>query len=259
MAESFNKKKIESFLERGKRFDGRNLLETRKIEVQENIVNKAEGSAKVKIGKTEVIGGVKLGLMEPYTDSPDAGTMMVGVELSPLSSPDFEPGPPNERAIEIARIVDRGIRESELINFKELCVKKGELVWCVFIDIYSLNDDGNLLDASALAAAFALKNAVFPKIKDDKVQYGELTTKKLPLKKDIPISLTFHKIGKEIILDPILDEEDSSDARLTIALTPSNIHALQKGGEEPFTLEEIEHILEIAEDKAKELKKELKL
>jgi len=255
----FNGKKIASFLEKGKRFDERGLLDFRKIEIEESVVKKAEGSAKVKIGNTEVIAGVKLNLMEPYTDSPDKGTMMVTAELTPLSNPDFEPGPPKERAIELARIVDRGIRESGIINFKELCLKKGELVWCVFIDIYSLNDDGNLLDASALAAVFALKNAVFPKLKGDKVVFGELTNKKLPLSKDLPISITFHKIGKVIILDPSLAEEEASEARFTVALTPNNIHAIQKGGKETLTLDEIQEILDLASEKAKELKKTLKL
>ncbi len=255
-----NKEKIISFVEKGIRFDRRKLLDFRKIEVEEGVVKKAEGSARVKIGNTEVLAGVKLGLIEPYADSPDEGTMMVVVELTPLSSPEFEPGPPNINAIEIARVVDRGIRESEIINFKQLCVKKGEKVWVVFIDIYSLNNDGNLLDASALAAVFALRNAVFPKLENDKVVYGELTNKKLPLKKELPITLTFHKLGKEIVLDPSLEEEKSASARLTVATTrPDNIHALQKGGDGSFTLEEIDKIIETAIEKANEIKKNLKI
>ena len=232
-------------------------MEFRKIEVEENPIKKSEGSARVKIGNTEVIAGVKLDLVEPYTDSPEEGNLIVNVEFTPMSNPEFEPGPPDENAIELARIVDRGIRESQIIKTKELCVEKGEKVWGVFIDIYTLNHDGDLIDASALAAAVALKNAVFPKVKDGKVEYGELTNKKLPLRKEFPITLTFYKIGSEIIVDPLIDEELCADARLTVALTlnPPRIHALQKGEEATFTAEEILKIIDLAFEKAKELKR----
>ena len=126
------------------------------------------GSAKVKIGDTEVIAGIKLDVGEPYTDHEDEGTMVTTLELLPLSSEEFEYGPPRINAIEIARIVDRGIRESGMIDFKKLCLKKGEKVWTVFIDIYSINDGGNLLDASCLAAIVALLEAKMPKYDDKK-------------------------------------------------------------------------------------------
>ncbi|HIH18196.1 MAG TPA: exosome complex protein Rrp42 [Nanoarchaeota archaeon] len=255
-----NKNRIISAIERGKRLDERGLLKGRKIEVEDVVSKKAEGSARVRIGATEVVVGVKLDLQTPYTDSPDEGTMMVSVELTPLSSPDFEPGPPDIKAIEMARIVDRGIRESEVIDFKQLCVEKGEKVWCVFIDIYSINDDGNLLDASALAAILALRNAVIPKIEEKKVVYGELTSKKLPLRKDLPISTTVYKIGKELVLDPSIEEEKAADARLSVAITlPDNIHAMQKGGPATFTLEEIGKVVGIAFERTKEIKKDLKI
>ena len=255
-----NKDKIINSVEHGKRFDERALLQMRKIETEDLVSKKAEGSARVKIGKTEVFAGVKLDVQTPYTDSPNKGTMMVSVELTPLSSPDFEPGPPDIKAVEMARIIDRGIRESEVIDFKQLCVKEGEKVWCVFIDIYSINDDGNLLDASALAAILALRNAVLPKLDGDKVVYGEFTSKKLPLKKDFPITVTVYKIGKEFVVDPSIEEERAADARLSVAATlPDNIHAMQKGGHATFTLEEIDKVVGIAIDKAKEIKKDLKI
>lgn len=258
MAGNPNKGKIVNFAEKGKRFDNRGLLDFRKIEVQEKVVNKAEGSARVKIGNTEVIAGVKMGIQEPYTDSPDAGTMMVTVEMTPLSSSEFESGPPDARTIEMARVVDRGIRESEVIDFKQLCIEKGEKVWTVFIDIFTLNDDGNLLDAAALAATSALRNAVFPKMKDGKVLFGEFTTKKLPVKKDLPITVTLYKLGKEFIIDPSIQEEKAADARLSVAIVQGNIHAMQKGGTEILTIDEVNKVIEIAEEKVKEVKKLIK-
>ena len=117
------KKKIEELIEKGKRIDERELLEYRDIEIKTGVSAKAEGSAWVKVGDTEVIAGVKLDAVEPYRDSPDSGNLAVGAELSPMASDRFELGAPDIQAIELARLVDRGVRNSECIDFKKLCIK----------------------------------------------------------------------------------------------------------------------------------------
>lgn len=237
------------------RIDGRKLKEFRKpIKIETGISKNAEGSAKATIGETEVIVGIKLNVGEPYPDNPDEGTIIVSAELLPMASEEFESGPPGTQAIELARIVDRGIRESKVIDFKKLCIKKGELCWLVFIDIYPINDAGNLIDASALAAIAALKEVKFPKLEKDKVKYGELTKEKLPLNK-IPITCTLIKLGGKILVDPNLEEEQVIDARLTIAISNNKINAMQKGGVEGLSFEEIDKMMDIAFEKEKELRK----
>src|SRR3989339_2284699 len=151
------------------RLDGRKFTEYRKpFKVETGFTNTAEGSARVILGKTEVIAGVKMEVMEPYPDTQDEGSIMVGAELLPLSSPEFELGPPGIQAIELARVVDRGIRESKAIDFKKLCITPGKKIWMVIIDICPINDAGNLFDASSLAALAALENTVFPKFDGSK-------------------------------------------------------------------------------------------
>lgn len=251
--------KISKLLEEGKRLDGREFFDFRDIKIETGISKNAEGSAKVKIGNTEVIAGVKLDVTEPYTDHENEGTLITTAELLPLSSVKFEPGPPKIDSIELARIVDRGIRESGFIDFEGLCIKKGEKVWGIFLDIYTLNADGNLIDAAALASMIALKTAKMPEFdsKTEKVKYGTLTKEPVPLSDKTPITLTFFKIGNRIILDPNEEEEDSADGRLSIALTKDKnkifINALQKGKESSFTQEDVGEILDKAEEKFKEL------
>ena len=147
---------LRQMFESGKRFDKRGLLDLREISLDGEVSNKAEGSARVRLGKTEVIAGVKLMLGEPYPDSLDKGNLVVSGDLLPLASPRFEMGPPNFYAIEIPRLVDRAIRESKMIDLSKLVVKEGEKVWTVYIDIYPINDDGNLIDASTIAASISL-------------------------------------------------------------------------------------------------------
>ncbi|MCW3976698.1 MAG: RNA-binding protein, partial [Candidatus Bathyarchaeota archaeon] len=126
----------------GKRLDERGLMDYREAQVETGVVEKAEGSARVRLGKTEVLVGIKIGIGEPFSDVPNQGVLTVNAELVPLASPTFEPGPPGEDAIELARVVDRGIRESKAIDLENLCIEPGKKVFIVFIDLYVLNYDG---------------------------------------------------------------------------------------------------------------------
>lgn len=253
------KKRIADYLNQGKRFDNRKPFEYRDLKIETGISKNAEGSARVILGKTEVLAGVKIDMMEPFTDHADEGILMVGAELSPLASENFESGPPKIESIELARIVDRGIRESGFIDFKKLSYKIGEKVWAILLDIFPINDGGNLLDASAIAAAVALSTAVFPKLDEetDKVLFGQFTDKKLPLTETMPLPLTFHKIGKTIILDPMSEEEEASEVRLTISTSYNKknlvINAMQKGKAAALSQDEILYILDNLTEQSKKL------
>ena len=248
---------IES-LKEGIRFDGRKSDQYREITVETNVVNSAEGSARVKIGETEVLAGVKMEVGTPFPDKQDEGTIMVGTELLPLSNPKFESGPPGIQSIELARVVDRGIRESGAMDFKKLCIEEGEHVWLVVIDIITINDAGNLFDASALAAVAALKTTVFPHFDGKKIDYKKKTTKKLELK-NTPLSVTVLKVGDHFIVDPTSEEENAYDIRLTVAtIDDDTLCAMQKGGDSPMSEKDIEEMITIGINKCKELRKHIK-
>jgi exosome complex component RRP42 len=255
-----NKEAILNLASKGLRLDGRGLLDYRKpIKIDIDISWTAEGSCQVQIGDTVVMAGVKLSLEKPYNDTPDQGGIMVNAELKPLSSSEYESGPPGIKAIELSRVTDRGIRESKAIDTKALCVTPGEKAWFVIIDIVTINDAGNLFDTCGLAVMTALKAARFPVVneKTGTINYKEKTDKPLPLTKE-PLPITVYKINGQLIVDPTAEEELSYDARLTVA-TDSNgtISALQKGGEAPLTIDEVGKIVDIAIEKAKFLRTEL--
>jgi exosome complex component RRP42 len=253
------KQRVKKFLSKGKGFDGRKPEEFRNIEVELGISKKAEGSCRVRIGKTEVIVGVKMDVGTPYADNPDKGNLMTTAELLPLSSERFEAGPPKFPAIELGRVIDRGLRESGFINFEKLCIKEGEKVWTIFVDIYTINDDGNLIDAAGIGAVIALKNSFIPEYDEEtgKVNYGKLTNKKIELSEIIPIPITIHKIGESFIVDPTREEEDLCETRVTIGSSKGSISSMQKGESGILTSEEFEKILDINEKVWKDVFKKI--
>ena len=240
------------------RYDGRKKDEFREVTIETSITSTAEGSAKVTCGDTTVIAGVKLSIGTPYSDSPDEGVLMVGCELLPVAHKTIESGPPSINAIEIGRVIDRGIRESHSFDTKQLCIEKGAKVWIVSVDVVPLNHDGNLIDLGSLAALAALKATRFPKIDEDgKVDYHELTDKGLEMTKQ-PMPVTVCKVGGELFVDPLKEEEDLIEARITISsLDNEYICSLQKGGDSTFTTEELATAFDMAVKAGGDLRKKL--
>jgi exosome complex component RRP42 len=235
------------------RTDGRKPDEFRKVFIQPNPLSKPEGSAIVKTGRTEVVAGIKMDVCQPFPDSPDKGVLMASAEFPPLASAEFELGPPDEDAIELARVIDRGIRESGAIDMDKLCIEKGEKVWRVSLDIHIINRDGNLFTASSLAAIVALHNTKIPYYDGEAIDYGK-PGKKLPVKFK-PVAITFAKIGEWIIVDPNFEEEETMDGGLVVTVKDDNrICSLQKLGSCGFTVKEIDDCIQNAIKKAKELR-----
>ena len=255
-----NKETIAELAKENKRLDNRTLMEFRQpILIETNISWTAEGSARVQMGETIVMAGVKLSIEKPYNDTPDEGGIMVNAELSPISNPEFESGPPGMKAVELARVVDRGIREAKAVDLKKLCIEPGEKAWFVTVDVVSLNDDGNLLDVAGVATLAALKTAKFPVVdpKTGAIDYKQKTDKPLPLVKE-PLPITIYKVNGTLLVDPSLEEEKAYEARLTVGSdAKGTISAMQKGGALALTIEEIGRMTDLALEKASFLRKEL--
>jgi len=245
---------VRKLVEENLRIDARGFEDFREIKIEKDVIKTAEGSARVIMGNTHVLVGVKLSVGEPFSDIPNEGVLIVNTELSPVASPTFEPGPPKEDSIEISRVIDRGIRESKCIDLEKLCIEPGKEVWMVNIDIHVLDYDGNLIDAGALGAISALLNTKMPKYEDKKVKYGEYEGK-LPMK-DVPIEVTIGKISDKLLIDPNLEEENALEARITVATNKKGeICALQKGGNGYFTTDELEKAMDLSISKGKKLRK----
>lgn len=255
---SLEKRYLTDLFAKGERNDSRGFWEGRQIQIIPNVIKKAEGSAMVKWGDTVILAGVKAQIGTPFPDTPNDGVITVNLELSPISSPSYESGPPGPKAIEMARVVDRGIREGKVIPMNEpkICIIPGKTVWIIFIDIYVLDDGGNLMDASALAAMAALANTRLKKVTiDEETEEVTLLDETEPLpRKGCVASLTYAKINDLIVYDPNLIEDRGKIARFSVAITNEGlICSMQKGESGFFLEEEIMTILEKASSRVKEL------
>jgi len=259
IVEHLRKQQMWDAISKGKRLDGRNLDGTRPIEIEQDIIKKANGSAKVKLGNSEVVAGVKVETGEPFEGLENKGALILSAEVLPTASPYSEPGPPDEETIELARVVDRGIRESHMIDLDKLVLVPGKIVYTIFVDCSVINTDGNLFDATSYAVVSALVSSKLPvfEIQDGKVV--DTGNKQDPPITTIPISITAVRIGNVVILDPTAEEEACMDARITIT-TNSNGHytATQKGSTGAFTVEQIKKAADIARIKGEEIRNKLK-
>ena len=257
--ESIKRKKISELLKYDKRLDGRGLMDFRKIKIETGMIGTAAGSALVSLGNTKVMTGIKVETGTPFTDKPKSGVLTTNVELTPLASPNFEAGPPREKAIEMARVVDRGIREAKAIDLSKLCIDPGKLVFIVYVDIYVLNHDGNLFDAFALSAISALLNAKMKKYtvkKNGELKYGKGYIK-LPVQ-NYPVEISIGKIDDKMIVDPSLEEEAVVDGLITIAIgKKGEICAMQKRKTGVFSVEDILLAITIAQKKAEEIRENI--
>jgi exosome complex component RRP42 len=243
------KNMIVSMIEKGIRIDGRKPDDIRPLKIVTGYLDKAEGSAYVELGKTKVIAGVKVEVGEPFRDMPELGVLTVHAEFVPLASPSFEPGPPDENAIELSRVIDRSFRELGAVELEKLAIIPGKKVWIVWVDLYIIDHDGNLLDASMLAALAALKTTRIPAFKieeDDVVVDKESSSSSLPLKEE-SVYVHIAKIGNYLIVDPSLDEEVVSDSRIAFSISrDGRIAGIQKMGQGGMTIEEINKAMELA-------------
>ncbi|HXG73722.1 MAG: exosome complex protein Rrp42 [Candidatus Nitrosotenuis sp.] len=239
--DELKKKKILALLKDGQRIDGRAFDEPRQLIIDTNVIPKAEGSARVRLGDTEVVCGVKIQPDKPFPDLGDRGIFICTAEILPLADPNVEPGPPGEDVIELARVVDRGIRESGMIDLTKLVLQKDKSVIGLFVDNSVTDYDGNLFDACSYASVASILSCKIPKweIKDDvpTLVDGEVSD---PPITTLPVSVTMGKIGDHIIVDPNADEWSCMDARMTITTnSDGNICAIQKGGNDGFTQEQL--------------------
>ncbi|MCL7034879.1 hypothetical protein MKW94_005890 [Papaver nudicaule] len=258
------KKFIETSLLSDLRVDGRTSFQYRGLNIK---FGREDGSSEVQLGQTHVMGFVTSQLVQPYRDRPNEGTLSIFTEFSPMADPSFEAGRPGEFAIELGRIIDRGLRESRAVDTESLCVLAGKLVWAIRIDLHILDNGGNLVDAANIAALAALMTFRRPECTlggedgQELIVHPPEVKEPLPLIiHHLPIAVTFGIFGDGniLVIDPSHTEEVVMRGRITATLNATgDICSIQKVGE-GLMQSSIMQCLRIAKGKADDITTKLR-
>ncbi|XP_047316359.1 exosome complex component RRP45A-like [Impatiens glandulifera] len=256
---------IETALKSDLRTDGRRPFDYRRITIK---FGREDGSSEVQLGQTHVMGFVSSQLVQPYRERPNEGTLSIFTEFSPMADPSFEAGRPGEYAVELGRIVDRGLRESRAVDTESLCVVAGKFVWSIRIDLHILDNGGNLVDAANIAALAALMTFRRPECSlegedgQEVVVHSPEVKEPLPLTiHHLPIAVSFAFVGNEntVIIDPSHSEEAVMGGSLTATInTNGDVCAIQKAGGVGVLQSVIMQCLRIASVKAADITNKIK-
>jgi len=217
------------FLIHGVRPDGRSLNKTRKTKITTGSISTADGSSFIKMGNTSVIAGV-IAEIGPPTSTTDAkkknGEIYVNLEMNPICSPRIRSGRPPDEAQENSEFLTKLIKELKIVDWEGIYVESDKkiedqkYVWHLYVDLYVLNHDGNIKDASLIATLFALNNTSLPAIKIENDQVlcdAEKPKTKLKITQ-FPIPSSFAIVEDSLIVDPTSEEEELSKTTLTILI-----------------------------------------
>jgi len=200
--------------------DGRGFLEFRDCSINVGSISTADGSSLVRLGDTTVVCGVKAEIAEPDLDAPDDGFLVPNLDLSPLCSPKYKPGPPSNDAQMLSSRLNEALILSNVLPTRSLCIQSGKFAWVLYVDATCINYNGNVFDATLLAMVAALKNVRLPK-----ATYNEETNRVTCSRKiREPLSLSGTAISSSfevfdsshLLADPTAFEEPLLETTVTI-------------------------------------------
>ncbi|XP_041657413.1 exosome complex component RRP43 [Cheilinus undulatus] len=249
-----------SFLKENCRPDGRELSEFRTTTLNIGSISTADGSALVKLGNTTVICGIKAELANPTVDAPGKGYIVPNIDLPPLCSSRFRPGPPGEQAQAASQFIADIIESSEVIQTEDLCIERGKLCWVLYCDLMCLDYDGNVLDACIIALLAALKNTQLPEVTIN----TETSSPEVNSEKRCSLKIHKHPVGASfcvfddsiLILDPTSEEESLSTAQLTVVTDEEDrLCAIHKPGGTSLSGEKLQGCISRAAARQREIQK----
>jgi len=243
---------LRSFLEENTRPDGRALDELRPIVLAKNVVQTADSSVLVRLGKTKVICGITGELVQPLAATPDEGICAINFEFSPVSAPAAKSGAPNEIAQSLSIFLDNIVKQ--VMDNKELCIEEDQLAWTLFFDLYCLEDDGNVIDAALLSIVSAIQNLTLPSVtrNEEGVKEVDMTQRANPVSlKMCPVSTTWGEFGGMLLLDPTSRECELGSSPITIVCSErGNLIGFHRSGGSPLSQEQIQNAIQASKERS---------
>lgn len=222
----FMEEKI-SFIKDGLRLDGRRPDELRPIKIEVGVLARADGSCYVEMGKNRVIAAV-YGPREVHPRHLQEVTRAIVRYRYNMASFSVEerrrPGP-DRRSYELSKVGREALEPVILTSYYPRSVID------VFVEI--LQADAGTRTAGINAASVALADAGIPM-------------------RGLISSCAAGKVGGEIVLDPMKEEDNFGDADMPIAMTPSGeITLLQMDG--GLTIDEFHEAMELAKSGCRQI------
>ncbi|KAL4672622.1 hypothetical protein H8957_009551 [Semnopithecus entellus] len=213
------------------RVDGRGCEDYRCVEVETDVVSNTSGSARVKLGHTDILVGVKAEMGTPKLEKPNEGYLEFFVDCSANATPEFEGRGGDDLGTEIANTLYRIFNNKSSVDLKTLCISPREHCWVLYVDVLLLECGGNLFDAISIAVKAALFNTSIPRVQ---VLEDEEGSKDIELSDDpydcirlsvenVPCIVTLCKIGYRHVVDATLQEEACSLASLLVSVTSKGV------------------------------------
>ena len=249
--------------------DGRSCEDYRQIEIETRNLPNTNGSSRCKIGKTEVLVGVKAEVVDVDIHTPAQGKLNISVDCSATASPEFAGRGSETVEQEVLSVLNLLYSSIDALNLQDLCIVKGESCWLLNIDVLYIQCGGNLFDAASIALKAALHSTTMPnvsvsgegiemelEISDDPYHVWRLNTSLCP------ICITLYQLGESFAADVSEEEEECSTGYVHVGVLPSGeVSAMEKSGagnmEPDALLEMIDAAVKIGEDIHKQLNKHL--
>ncbi|CAI9102893.1 OLC1v1001260C1 [Oldenlandia corymbosa var. corymbosa] len=212
------------------RTDGRKRLTYRPIYITTGVIPQANGSARVKMGATDVIASVKAELGRPTAAYPDKGKVSINVDCSPTAEPTFEGRGGEELSSELSMALQRCLLGGKSgagagIDRSSLSIVEGKICWDLYIEGLVVSSDGNLLDALGAAIKAALSNTALPKVQVASVAADEQPEVDLSSEEflqfdtsGVPVIITLTKVGKHYIVDATSEEESQMSSAVSVSV-----------------------------------------
>ena len=256
--ELYPREYLARFLAEGVRPDGRAPGAARGVEVVRGASAGSDGSAMVRVGSTSVVAAVRLRVrtLQWNEGEEDEGDLVVGVDVPTLATGKFGRAANVDSNLLAHRLA--GVLNADVVDLRELCIRRGGFVWAAHLDVYCLEHDGSVFDAALLAAVAALRDLAIPAASvsrdgraccraadaapaapgeaDDRLAVHPHAALSL---KRVPLSLTCGTFDGAFLADPTADEEAQLDAAATVAVDErGNVLGFFKpGGEFPLSAE----------------------
>lgn len=228
-----------------KRFDGREANQLRPVTITRGYTQIPEGSVLIEVGQTRVICTATVEeKVPPFRKGSGEGWVTAEYSMLPRATQTRNPreasrGKLSGRTMEIQRLIGRALRS--VVDLKKL----GERT--IWLDCDVIQADGGTRTAAITGAYVALVDAVNYLLKKGAIKENPLL--------DSLAAVSVGKVEGVAVLDLAYEEDSQAEVDMNVVMTGAGKFVEIQGTAEeiPFTRDELNEFLELAEKGIREL------